>query len=173
MGSREQLDARIRTFATEIEDLIRRATEEGIKTAIASALASGQLVKPSASKATPPASPAATTKAAKKAPVAVAAKSAKAAKVAKAAKPAKAPKATKIDKRRKGQKRSPEELAALEAKLEAFIHANGGKRIEEIGKELAIATSELAGPVKKMLDAGRIRSTGERRATRYYPAKKK
>lgn len=167
MGSREQLDARIRTFATEIEDLIRRATEEGIKTAIASALATGQLVRPSAAKA---AAPAPVAKASKKV-AAVAAP--KAEKPAKAAKPAKPAKVLKTDKRKKGQKRSPEELAALEAKLEAFIQANGGKRIEEIGKELGIATSELAGPVKKMLDAGRIRSTGERRATRYYPSKKK
>ncbi len=165
MGSREQLDARIRTFATEIEDLIRRATEEGIKTAIASALSSGQLVRPSASKAAP---------VAKSKKVAVpAVKAEKPAKTAKALKPVKAPVALKSDKRKKGQKRSPEELAALEAKLEGFIQANGGKRIEEIGKELGIATSELAGPVKKMLDAGRIRSTGERRATRYYPTKKK
>jgi len=169
MGSREQLDARIRTFAIEIEDLIRRATEEGIKTAIASALSSGQLVRPSASK------PAAMTvaKAGKKLAASAAPKAEKPTKVAKAAKPAKAPRAQKSDKRKKGQKRSPEELAALEAKLEAFIQANGGKRIEEIGKELVIATSQLAGPVKKMLDAGRIRSTGERRATRYYPSKRK
>lgn len=172
MGSREQLDARIRTFATEIEDLIRRATEESIKTAIASALATGQLVKPSASRA---ATPAPVAKPTKKAAVAAtkAEKPAKAAKPAEAAKPAKPAKVLKTDKRKKGQKRSPEELAALEAKLEAFIQANGGKRIEEIGKELSIATSELAGPVKKMLDVGRIRSTGERRATRYYPSKKK
>lgn len=169
MGSREQLDARIRTFATEIEDLIRRATEEGIKTAIASALATGQLVRPSAAKA---AAPAPVAKASKKVAV-VAPKAEKPAKAAKPAKPAKPAKVLKTDKRKKGQKRSPEELAALEAKLEAFIQANGGKRIEEIGKELSIATSELAGPVKKMLDAGRIRSTGERRATRYYPSKKK
>ena len=167
MGSREQLDARIRTFATEIEDLIRRATEEGIKTAIASALATGQLVRPSAAKA---AAPAPVAKASKKVAVVAAPK---AEKPAKAAKPAKPAKVLKTDKRKKGQKRSPEELAALEAKLEAFIQANGGKRIEEIGKELGIATSELAGPVKKMLDGGRIRSTGERRATRYYPSKKK
>ena len=165
MGSREQLDARIRTFATEIEDLIRRATEEGIKTAIANALATGQLVKPSAAKA---ATPAPVAKSGKKVAAVAAPKAAQ-----KPAKPTKPAKVLKTDKRKKGQKRSPEELAALEAKLEAFIQANGGKRIEEIGKELSIATSELAGPVTKMLDACRIRSTGERRATRYYPSKKK
>jgi hypothetical protein len=152
--SRAELDARIRAFAGELEDLIRRATEEGIRAAISGALASGRLVRPGEVLAT-------VAKGNAGKPVRV-----------KAEKP-KADKAVKPKQRKKGQKRSPEELAALEAKLEAFIQENGGKRIEEIGKELGITTSELAGPVKKLLDAARIRSTGERRATRYYASKKK
>ena len=84
-----------------------------------------------------------------------------------------APAATPSGKRKKGQKRTPAELAAVRNRLEAFVSANPGKRIEEIGKALSMPTAELSRPMKKLIDAGTVRFTGERRATRYFPAKKK
>ncbi|MBX7192535.1 MAG: DNA-binding protein, partial [Sandaracinaceae bacterium] len=76
-------------------------------------------------------------------------------------------------KRKKGQKRTQEELAALQAKLDNYIRANDGKRIEEISKAIDAGTSDLTGPMKKLMEQGKVRSTGERRATRYYSTKKK
>lgn len=81
--------------------------------------------------------------------------------------------APKAKARKKGQKRTPEELEALEGQLDAFVNANPGQRIEEIGKALGIATSELTRPMKKLLEGGKVRSTGQRRATKYFPGKKK
>ena len=72
--------------------------------------------------------------------------------------------------REKGAKRDPRVLDALVEKLGAFVIKNPGKRIEEIGSELAIATKELALPVKKLIAAKRITTKGQRRATTYYPA---
>lgn len=72
--------------------------------------------------------------------------------------------------REKGAKRDPQVLEALVEKLGAFVIKNPGKRIEEIGSELSIATKELALPVKKLIAAKRITTKGQRRATTYYPA---
>jgi ATPase subunit of ABC transporter with duplicated ATPase domains len=81
--------------------------------------------------------------------------------------------AGKSEGRRKGQKRTQAELAALQARLEGFVKANDGKRIEEISKSLGVPTSDLAGPMKKLIDGAKVRTTGERRATRYYSARRK
>jgi hypothetical protein len=75
-----------------------------------------------------------------------------------------------LSAREKGAKRDPQVLDALVERLSAFVIKNPGKRIEEIGSELAIATKELALPVKKLIAAKRITTKGQRRATTYYPA---
>jgi hypothetical protein len=78
--------------------------------------------------------------------------------------------AGRLPGREKGAKRDPQVLDALVERLSAFVIKNPGKRIEEIGSELAIATKELALPVKKLIAAKRITTKGQRRATTYYPA---
>jgi hypothetical protein len=77
--------------------------------------------------------------------------------------------AAKAPARRKGAKRSPEELEALTKTLLAAIKKTPGARIEEIGKGLGIATKELALPVAKLFEAKAIKTTGQRRATKYFP----
>lgn len=72
--------------------------------------------------------------------------------------------------RAKGAKRDPKALAELTHDLEAVIKSKPGQRIEEIGKIMSVATKDLALPVKKLLAAKRIRVTGQRRATKYFPA---
>ena len=72
--------------------------------------------------------------------------------------------------RAKGAKRDPKALAALTETLEAAIRANPGVGIERIGVATGIATKELALPVKKLLADGRIKTKGQRRATKYFPA---
>ena len=71
--------------------------------------------------------------------------------------------------RRKGQKRDPKLIAATTDKLHSAITGKPGQRIEEIGKALSISTKELALPIKKLLEEKRIRKSGQKRATQYYP----
>ena len=72
--------------------------------------------------------------------------------------------------RAKGQKRAPEALAELTEKLLSAIKAGPGKRMEEIAKGLETSTQELTLPAKKLLAEKKIKTKGERRATKYYPA---
>ena len=79
-----------------------------------------------------------------------------------------APSAAARGRRKKGQKRDPKELAGITARLLGAIKAGKGMRIEEISKALKISTKDLALPAKKLIAEGRIRTTGSRRATRYF-----
>ncbi len=71
--------------------------------------------------------------------------------------------------RRKGEKRSALVLAETTSALATYIKNNPGERIERIAMSLGEPTRDLALPVKKLLASKRIRKTGVRRATRYYP----
>jgi hypothetical protein len=71
--------------------------------------------------------------------------------------------------RKPGEKRSPEEIARTTAKLLAHVEAHPGQRIEEIGKQLAVATRDLALPVQRLMAQKRISTKGKRRATKYFP----
>ena len=55
------------------------------------------------------------------------------------------------------------------SKLEGAIKRKPGQRIEQIAVELRTRTKELALPAKKLIAAKKIRTTGNRRATKYYP----
>lgn len=82
-----------------------------------------------------------------------------------------APKAapTTEPKRKFGAKRDPAELAALTDALGDYISKHPGMRIEEIGAALQLPTKDLVLPVQKLLAAKRIKRTGTRRATKYFP----
>ncbi len=77
-----------------------------------------------------------------------------------------------LARRKKGAKRAPAELAKIEAALHAFIKATPGKRVEEINKSLGTKTSDLAGPLGKLVAKKRVRRKGQKRASRYFPAGK-
>lgn len=155
MSSRDAIDARVKNFVADLEQLVRSAALEAVQAALGGGSAAPAKRKPGR----PP-----------KSAAPAAAKPAAAKPAAPAAKAAPAPKA---GKRKKGQKRTQAELAALQTKLDNYVKSNEGKRIEEISKALSIPTGELTRPMKKLMDEGKVRSTGERRATRYYAAKKK
>lgn len=72
--------------------------------------------------------------------------------------------------RRKGEKRTAAELAALERTLFEHVRANPGQGIEAIGKGLALPTSELSRPMKKLVERREIRTQGAKRATKYFAA---
>ncbi len=75
----------------------------------------------------------------------------------------------KAAKRAKGAKRTAEEIDAVTKSLLAAIKKKPGQRIEEIGKGMNVSTKDLALPVAKLFDAKAIRTTGTRRATKYFP----
>ena len=72
--------------------------------------------------------------------------------------------------RAKGQKRAPEDLAELVDQLLNSIKATPGQRMEQIAKTLKSTTQELALPAKKLIAEKKIKTKGERRATKYFPA---
>ncbi len=83
--------------------------------------------------------------------------------------PGRPPKALGASRRSKGQKRDPKELEALVSRLNSAIKSKPGLRIEEIAKGLGTTTKELALPAKKLIAEKMIRTTGNRRATKYFP----
>jgi hypothetical protein len=70
--------------------------------------------------------------------------------------------------RRKGEKRAPEQLAALVDKLFSLIKSKPGQRIEEIAGAMGISTKELTLPAKKLIAEKRVSTKGQKRATRYF-----
>ena len=72
-------------------------------------------------------------------------------------------------RKKAGTKRDPKEIDALTAKAGAWIKANPGKTVENVGKALGAKTSELALPITRLLDSKTIKKTGQKRATKYFP----
>jgi hypothetical protein len=70
--------------------------------------------------------------------------------------------------RKKGAKRTPEELEALVGSLVDYVRKNPGQRIEQIGAGLGIGTKELALPAKKLIADKQLRTKGQKRATTYF-----
>lgn len=81
-------------------------------------------------------------------------------------KPGPKPKGTK---RAKGAKRTPEELEALTKNLLSAIRKTPGQRIEEIARVMNVTTKDLQLPAIKLWEAKSIKTTGQKRATRYFP----
>ena len=73
-------------------------------------------------------------------------------------------------RRAKGEKRSPQALSQLVGRLQAEIKAKPGLRMEQIAKALGSSTKDLALPAKKLIAEKKIKTKGERRATKYFPA---
>lgn len=71
-------------------------------------------------------------------------------------------------RRGRGGKRTSEEIDALAVKLHAYVKSNPGNTIERIGKAIAIDTKELKLPVIKLLAEKKLKTTGQRRGTKYH-----
>lgn len=70
--------------------------------------------------------------------------------------------------RKKGAKRTPEELEQLIKKLHGYIAKNPGQRIEQIAQGLDISTKELNLPAKKLISEKKLSTKGQKRATTYF-----
>lgn len=75
--------------------------------------------------------------------------------------------------RRKGAKRTIEELEAMASEFLDYVTKNPGQRMEQIAKALGYSTQELTLPVKKLSNAGKVRVEGQKRATSYFPEEAK
>jgi hypothetical protein len=89
-----------------------------------------------------------------------------------AAKPAKAAATGKPKRRAKGARRSSEDVDATAVKFFEYVTANDGKRLEEISKALGIHTADLKLPAQKLIAAKAVRTTGQKRGTKYHVAGK-
>ena len=67
-----------------------------------------------------------------------------------------------------GEKRSPEKLEALQEKVLGFVKSHPGLRIEQINKQLATSTQDLALPIRKLIATTQLTTKGQRRATQYF-----
>jgi hypothetical protein len=76
--------------------------------------------------------------------------------------------ATSARGRKKGEKRTPEELEGLANSLLAEIKREGNRGIEAIAKAMKVPTKELALPIRKLNEEGKIRTKGQKRATKYF-----
>ena len=79
-----------------------------------------------------------------------------------------APSFAALASRKKGAKRTPEELEQLIKKLHGYIAKNPGQRIEQIAASLDISTKELNLPAKKLISEKKLSTKGQKRATTYF-----
>ena len=69
---------------------------------------------------------------------------------------------------RRGKRRTAAQLGRLTDRLFSQIRKAGGQRIEQIGAAMKVPTSVLKLPAEKLLAAKRIKTTGQRRGTKYF-----
>jgi len=74
--------------------------------------------------------------------------------------------------RGRGAKRDAGELEQLASKFLAAVKAKPGERIEQLAPSIGSATKDLALPIRKLIASKQVKTEGERRATRYFPASK-
>jgi hypothetical protein len=71
--------------------------------------------------------------------------------------------------RTKGAKRTPEELENLIRDFAAQVKKTPGQSVENLAKTLGVTTKDLQLPVLKAFEAKLIKTTGQRRGTKYFP----
>lgn len=62
----------------------------------------------------------------------------------------------------------PFRRAALGYAVVAYVAKHPGQSVEQIGKALGAKTKELALPVIRMVEAKKLKTTGQKRGTRYF-----
>lgn len=70
-------------------------------------------------------------------------------------------------------RRSAGEVESLGKVVLDYVRANSGQRLEEIGRGLKRATKDLKRPIAKLLEAGSLRTEGQRRGTKYFAGGRK
>lgn len=138
-----QLQERINAFVADISAIVREAALEAVRAAL-----SGEATTAAPARRRAPGRPMGSLNAA-----------------AASSKKTDRKKATKSGRR---VRRSPEELDQLSDTFMAHVRSNPGQRLEQIGAELGIDTAELKRPVQLLMEAGQLRTEGQRRGTTYF-----
>lgn len=77
--------------------------------------------------------------------------------------------ATPTKRRASGTRRAPDDVAALAEKLYEAVCANPGAAMPKLASLLDTSARALNRPAVLLRRAGRLRSVGQRQATRYFP----
>jgi hypothetical protein len=82
------------------------------------------------------------------------------------------PDASPAPTKRRGKrgKRTPEDVAKMGEAVVAYVAKNPGVSVEQIKKALGVETKDLQLPIVRMVAAKKLKTTGERRGTKYFPA---
>lgn len=75
----------------------------------------------------------------------------------------------KRQKHRTSEKRSPDEISALMERLYQEICACPGESMGVLSGKLEQRSAALAFPMRRLVELGRVKKTGSRQHTRYYP----
>jgi hypothetical protein len=145
-----QIQDRIQAFLTELSGLVRQSALEAVQVALGGGVAAPARRGPGRPRKNAAAGPIAAAATAGTAP----GKSS-----APAGKPA---------RRAKRAKRTSADVDATAAALLAYVAANEGQSIEQIGKGMGVATKELKLPVIKLVEAKKLKTRGQRRGTKYF-----
>ncbi len=76
--------------------------------------------------------------------------------------------APKAAAKRKRGKRSQEDVLAVAGSVLGYIKAHQGERLEQIAKGMNVASKELKLPILKLFEQKAIKTTGEKRGTKYF-----
>jgi len=79
------------------------------------------------------------------------------------------PRRVEAGRRAVGQRRSAEEIDALAERLAAAVCAKPGNAMVALASEVGASVKDLERPAQRLKNSGRIRTVGERNATRYFP----
>ena len=67
-------------------------------------------------------------------------------------------------------RRSSGDVDATAAAVASHVRSNPGQTVTEIGDALGMSSKDLKLPIQKLLGEKQVRTTGQRRGTRYHPA---
>jgi hypothetical protein len=70
--------------------------------------------------------------------------------------------------RRKGEKRSSDQIAETRKAVVSYVKKNPGQGVEAIAKGLGTATKELTLPIRKLVAEKQLKTKGQKRATKYF-----
>lgn len=70
--------------------------------------------------------------------------------------------------RRRGGKRSSDEIESMSTEILNHIKQNPGQGVEQISAALGISSKELTLPIRKLVAQADLRTEGQKRATKYF-----
>ncbi|MBL8800492.1 MAG: hypothetical protein JNN27_00730 [Planctomycetes bacterium] len=73
-------------------------------------------------------------------------------------------------RRGKRAKRTPEDVAKMGDAVVAYVAKNPGQSVEQIKKALGVEKKDLQLPIVRMIAAKKLKTTGQKRGTKYFAA---